>query len=95
MLEILSHESCLYMYLYSCTCTCRGTCYTCTAVHSVNVPTHHVHVLYMYISLSVVPPLMERSYWSIPSGILMAHTVILRIVRAGCHPVAIAQVVEH
>ena len=26
------------------------------------------------ISLSVAPPLMERSYWMIPSGILMAHT---------------------
>ena len=36
---------------------------------------------------------MERSYQSIPSGVLMAHTVV--IVKAGCHPVAVAQVVEH
>ena len=28
----------------------------------------------MNISLSVAPPLMERNYQSIPSGILMAHT---------------------
>ena len=35
---------------------------------------------------------MERSYRSIPDG---TYRVILRIVRAGCHPVAIAQVVEH
>ena len=33
--------------------------------------------------------LMERSYWLIPNGVLMA------IVRAGCHQVAITQVVEH
>ena len=37
--------------------------------------------------------LMERSYWSIPNG---TYRVILRIiVKAGCHPVAIAEVVEH
>ena len=29
------------------------------------------------------------------NGILTAHRVILRIVKAGCHLVAIAQVVEH
>ena len=49
----------------------------------------------MNISLSVAPLLMERSYRSIPSGILTAHRVILRIVKTGCHPVAIAHVVEH
>ena len=36
------------------------------------------------ISLSVAPPLMERSYQSISSGILTAHT------KAGCHPAAIS-----
>ena len=36
---------------------------------------------------------MERSYQLIPRGVLTAHTVV--IVKAGCHPVAIAQVVEH
>ena len=34
-------------------------------------------------------------YRSITDGVLTAHRVILRIVKAGCHPVAIAQVVEH
>ena len=45
----------------------------------------HVHVC-------MAPPLMERSYRSIPNG---TYRVILRIGKAGCHPVAIAQVVEH
>ena len=44
---------------------------------------------------SVAPPLMGRSYWSIPNGVLTAHKAILRIVKAGCWPVAMAQVVEH
>ena len=26
----------------------------------------------MYVHVSVAPPLMERSYWSIPYGVLMA-----------------------
>ena len=46
---------------------------------------YNIHT-YMYMDL------MERSYRSIPSG---TYRVILRIVKAGCHPVAIAQVVEH
>ena len=46
---------------------------------------------YMHTSVSVVPPLMERSYQSIPNRVLTAQ----RIMKAGGHPVAIAQVVEH
>ena len=48
------------------------------------------------IVLSVAPPLVERSYWSIPNGGSdSAYRAILRIAKTGCHLVAIAQVVEH
>ena len=44
-------------------------------------------------SLSVAPPIMEGSYWSTPNR--GSDRVMLRIAKAGCCPVAIAQVVEH
>ena len=47
-------------------------------------PTNTLGTCTMYISLGVAPPL--GSYWSIPNGVLTAHTeVILRVVKAGCH----------
>ena len=48
----------------------------------------------MNISFSVAPPLMKRSYWLI-QGSDGTCRVILRILKPGCHPVAIAQMVEH
>ena len=53
-------------------CQARHTVYVAEGEwpwwHEQNIP------VYMYISLSVAPPLMERSYWLIPNEVLMTHT---------------------
>ena len=61
---------------------CDITAYICTSINQPSLYYSHkgdqyreVSLdMYMNISLSVAPPLMERSYRSIPSGILTAHT---------------------
>ena len=49
------------------------------------------------IRISMAPPVIKTSHRSIPNGVLMGSTeiYIVRTMKAGCHWVAIAHVVEH